>query len=127
ITMKIYRDCNCTNCAGFDGFASIGVYSCGDAINCNALGQGNTLIQNLSVPLGNTTQIPTPDYPCLIPPNVCVEEGLYTFEITLPATSENYYIVHQRCCRKQTLTNINDPRTTGATFFAEITAESLAA
>lgn len=126
ITMKIYRDCNCTGCAGFDPNASIGVYRCGNAIDCRSLGQSGTFA-SFSVTLGTTTSIPTPDYPCLIPPNVCVEEGVYRFTVFLPPSNENYYIVYQRCCRNETITNIVNPRIVGATFFAEITAASLAA
>ncbi len=126
ITMKLYRDCNCVECADFDENAAIGVYRCGNNIDCRGLGQISAF-QSFSAPLLSRTSIPTPDYPCLIPPNVCVQEGVYRFIVTLPSSTENYYIVYQRCCRNQTITNIVNPRSAGATFFAEITAESQAA
>ena len=53
--------------------------------------------------------------PCLIlPSNVCVEEGLYVFnlsdndvgDITLPLSNESYYIIYQRCCRNEIVTNL---------------------
>ena len=64
--------------------------------------------------------------PCLLPPsNVCVEharyEGIYT--INHPG---GIYLVYQRCCRNETITNIMMPDTTGSTYFTYITPESRA-
>jgi len=64
-TLKVYRDCNCTNCADFDPVASIGIYRC-VGTNCSPqTGQ--------SFPKGRCsaaftrrypgTQLPLPDSP----------------------------------------------------------------
>ena len=40
--------------------------------------------------------------PCvIIPPNVGVEKGVYTFLRSLPVIDESYYLVYQRCCRNR--------------------------
>ena len=68
-------------------------------------------------------QVPPPDDPCLvIPENVCVQEGIYNFNLTLPIIDGSYHVFWRRCCRNQTINNIVDPRNTGATFTVEITA-----
>ena len=63
--------------------------------------------------------------PCVIvPPNICVEEGRYTFELDLPIIDESYNLVYQRCCRNNTITNILDPQSSGSTYTIEITPEA---
>ena len=121
-TMKVYRDCNCTNCAGFDEAANIGIYRCvGD--NCGTQTQ-QTTYGWIEVPLGATRNISSPDYECLIEPNICVEEGVYTFELTLPASDLSYHVSYQRCCRNITINNLLNPDAQGATYTVEIKPEA---
>lgn len=123
-TLKIYRDCNCTMCADFDPEAFIAVYRCGNNVNCGSLGQDN-YFQRIDVPLlGEPVSIEAPDYPCLIPPDVCVEEGTYVFRLNLPVSTESYHISYQRCCRNVTINNIIAPDDSGATYTIEITPEA---
>ena len=49
-TLKVYRDCNCTDCANFDPQALIAVYRCGGATNCANLNQ-NSFFRRIDVPL----------------------------------------------------------------------------
>jgi gliding motility-associated-like protein len=110
VTLKIYRDCFGGQ-APFDNPAFIGIYT----------GGGN-LINTLSVPNPVITNIPpTINNPCLaIPPNICVEEGVYTFKVKLTPRFDGYYIVYQRCCRNGTILNIQNPGAQGASYFARI-------
>ena len=124
--MRIYRDCNCTDCADFDPVAFIAIYRCGD--DCNDLDQ-NDYIARVDVPLLSKTNVQAPDYPCLIPPDVCVEEGIYRFRLSdyrirLPESEESYHISYQRCCRNVTINNIIRPDDSGATYTIEITPEA---
>lgn len=119
VTMFIYRDCRPQeNAAALDAQASIAVY------------RGNTqfsLVGSFFASLSSSGRIDPPDYPCVeLPPGLCVERGQYEFEITLPSwpSSQSYYIVYQRCCRNNTISNIVDPGSIGATYFIEITPES---
>ena len=121
-TMRIYRDCNCIDCADFDGNAAVGIYQCNLGDDCRPLRQGQT-IQQLLVPIQSIQEIDAPDYPCLIPPDICVQEGLYTFRVTLPQSNQSYHISYQRCCRNVTINNIIAPDESGATYTIEITPE----
>mgnify|MGYP006266696785 CR=1 FL=1 len=121
ITLRVYRDGNCTDCAEFDPIAYMAVYNCSG--NCVGASQDNPLM-SLQVPLLSTTTVEEPDYPCLIPPDVSVEEGLYRFELDLPSSPESYFISYQRCCRNVTVSNLIAPGDTGATYFTEITPQA---
>lgn len=64
---------------------------------------------------------------CLsIPDNICVERGIYEFEAVLPDTPEDYYVVYQRCCRNESITNLINPGRSGATYYINVTTEAKA-
>jgi gliding motility-associated-like protein len=129
-TLKVYRDCNCTDCAQLDNIADIGIYRCNGDADCGKLRQ-NSVFARLQIRLNSKRNIDRPDYPCLIPPNICVEEGIYefklsTFGIRLPPGNTSYHIAYQRCCRNNTITNIINPDQKGSTYSTEITPEAQA-
>ena len=126
IIMKIYRDCRPQEqAASLDGSASD---QAGGAFI--AIYRGNTRftrVATLTAPLITQSSVERPDLPCLIPPdNLCVEEGLYDFTITIPdwPSNESYHIVYQRCCRNNTISNILTPGDVGATYTIAITPEA---
>ena len=51
----------------------------------------------------------------------CVERGVYKFTETLPNSPESYVITYSRCCRNNTILNIFNPESTGATYTIELT------
>lgn len=53
---------------------------------------------------------------------VCVHEAVYKDTIFLPEPmeGEKFLLVYQRCCRNQSLLNINNPLETGGTYMVEI-------
>ena len=118
-TMRIYRDNNCTNCAGFDDMANVAIY--------RGSGGRYELVTTIYPTIDMIKDVAIPDYPCLIPPDVKTQEGIYNFStkdqsgLTLPNIDESYFIVYQRCCRNETISNINRPDNSGATFSVEIT------
>ncbi|HIF14415.1 MAG TPA: hypothetical protein EYQ86_03435 [Bacteroidetes bacterium] len=111
VKLKIYRDCNCTNCAEFDNPAYVFIYD-----------NSNNLVQTLSIPFPGSTQLPVYiNNPCLaFPPDICVEEAIYAAQVYLPNISGGYHLVHQRCCRNSTILNITAPNTFGSTYYAQI-------
>lgn len=117
--MNIYRDCN-SNGANFD--SSIGSV---DAATITIF-EGNNQFTILSLGDPSVTEIqPNLDNPCLtVPPNICVEQGIYTFTTTLPQSAQSYHISYQRCCRNNTISNINMPAVTGATYTIELKPEA---
>lgn len=123
-TMTIYRDCSCTNCAFLDDVAEIAIYRCGSTTSCSSMTQASPFT-TLQVNLGQVTTVDPPDFPCLtIPPDICVEKGVYNFSASLPPSSDSYHIVYQRCCRNVTITNLINPEDAGATYSVEITPEA---
>ena len=118
-TMKVYRDCFGGG-APFDTDASISIFR-GNT-------QSNVLQEAFYVNYNDFTRL-IPDTPqCVtkIPTNVCVEEAVYVFERTLPITvsGQSYFIVYQRCCRNESITNIINPGSVGATYAVELTYEA---
>lgn len=119
-TMKVYRDSQGGG-ALFDGPNS--------SVDLNiTLFRGDTRIGILvTQPNGPVAPVviteidPNVGNPCLIvPPNVRVEEGVFTWELDLPIVDEAYTITYQRCCRNNTISNIVDPAGSGSTYFIEI-------
>lgn len=116
LTLKLYRDCN-NGQAPFDDPANISIFSAAS----------NQLIQNISIPFPGSSNVPfTTSNPCFqAPPNVCVEEAVYTIVVTLPENTNpaGLIMAYQRCCRNNTILNISDPGGTGSTY-AESTPPS---
>ena len=119
ITIKVYRDCQ-SNGAAFDS-----------APNSNTPGTVTIFLGDDEDPFIETYTLDAPvitpvdnnpDNPCIeVPPVVCVEEGVYTFILELPPSTEPYHVTYQRCCRNPTISNIFDPDTYGATYTIAIT------
>jgi gliding motility-associated-like protein len=112
-TLKIWRDCYTNGGAQLDAIAQIGIYRSSSSQFIESFGQPLT---------SRTARLPQPTIPCLIPPDVCVEEGIYIWEKDLPIINDTYIILYQRCCRNETINNINAPGDVGATYYVEITA-----
>jgi hypothetical protein len=119
-TLKVYRDCNCVQCATIDEIAEISIYQCDEEGQCPDQGQQDPW-QSLSVRLEGIREVEEPDYPCLIPPEVCGQEGVYHFTVELPRSDLSYYVAYQRCCRNVTIDNMINPEDAGATFAIEVT------
>ena len=117
IEFTIYRDSE-NNGAQFDQDGRFGVFE----------GSGNNwrFRQSLFSRVFNTNQIPIQfDNPCLIvPPRVGVQRGSYRFNLTLPWSTQSYMITYQRCCRNNSITNIVDPESTGATYSITISPKA---
>jgi gliding motility-associated-like protein len=111
ITLKIYRDCYTVAGAEFDNPANIGVYNtAGDLVE--SLQASFTGSEQLDVILND---------PCLqAPPDVCVEEAVYTVTATLPFVAGGYHIVYQRCCRNPTIVNLVNPAALGSTYYVYV-------
>lgn len=119
IIFKVYRDCF-NGVPDFDNPASIGVYTSSGLLvdmdpgifDAQPLYMFNPVVTNLPIVVSN---------PCLaVPPNICVEEAIYTAEVNLPPINGGYTLVYQRCCRNNTILNIVNPGDVGATYTAFI-------
>ena len=115
ITLKLYRGCEPVdnNHAALDPSATFSVWNNDD----NSLVQtvGPTPLQGPTFPGRQSTD------PCIInPPSICYEVGTYSAQVTLPVNRTGYTIAFQRCCRDNTLLNVNTAGEVGATYFTVI-------
>lgn len=118
-TMKVYRDCFGGG-AAFDNPAQIAIYQ-GQTNN-------NFLYDDFEVNFTGFQRL-IPDTPACVQniPNVCVEEAVYVFQRDLPILSnQSYFIVYQRCCRNESITNLLNPGDIGATYMIELTPQAQA-
>jgi hypothetical protein len=118
ITLKMYRDCD-NGQAPFDNPIVLFVFD------------GNTGARLQTVNIAKP-----PLTPQLVPQNwnacvgstynICVEEGTYETQLTLPPRPGGYDLAWARCCRNQAITNLANPLGEGATFLAHIPDSALA-
>lgn len=115
-TMRVYRDCQGGG-AQFD--SAPGSFTDATVTVFN----GISIFQTLELAAPVVTDIdPNTGNPCVeVPPNVCVEEGVYTFQLSLPIINQSYTITYQRCCRNNSISNIFNSGDSGATYFIELT------
>lgn len=120
IKLSVYRDCFFGDpTVFFDDPAYVGVFD-----------RDNILRGNLQldfVESRNDTLEQGLDTFCLVNLTpVCVHTTFYTDTITLPIREGGYTFAYQRCCRNQTIVNINDPLQTGATFIIRVNDAAIA-
>ncbi|HLP19798.1 MAG TPA: PKD domain-containing protein [Chitinophagales bacterium] len=108
LTLKLYRDCYCTNCAEFGATEYLSIFNEFGSLYAQP-GMPFPGAVNLNPPITN---------PCMVQPDVCVERAIYTCTVTLPPTNGGYDIVYQRCCRNNGVTNV--PQDQGATYQVHI-------
>ncbi|MBC8173382.1 MAG: PKD domain-containing protein [Chitinophagales bacterium] len=108
VKLILYRDC-----LGyiFDASACIGVY--------DEDGDMYTYF-NLYDLVISDVDITSPDPCIIIPPDLCIEQGVYTGTYTLANTTDAWDLVYQRCCRNGDILNVVDPDLTGLSCWAHI-------
>lgn len=111
VTMKLFQDCS--GGLPFDAPAKFSIFD-----------ESNTLVMQRAYFIESVSYIePDTSSPCLTyPPDICVEEGIYSFNVELPSNTQAYKIVYQRCCRNVTIQNLTCPVDQGLTIVAEVPA-----
>lgn len=111
ITLRVFRDCNpFTTGADFDKPAPISIGKSDFTYFNKNVSFGNPVVTTISNQFTNF---------CLaLPPNVCVQQGVYTKLVKLPIEDNlSYFIIYQRCCRNNTIFNILAPGDRGGNFY----------
>ncbi len=115
-TMQVYRDCSAIS--DFEYSIRIPAY----------LGNSTTPFTTADINItraADIIKINPPQFDCVtVPSNICVEEGTYKWNMTLPKSNQSYHISYQVCCRNQTINNIINPLSYGGTFTVEITPDA---
>ncbi len=55
---------------------------------------------------------------------ICIQKGVYEFQLVLPPSSHTWHITYQRCCLSHALMNVVAPNQTGLTFTIALTPEA---
>ncbi|MCC6815227.1 MAG: gliding motility-associated C-terminal domain-containing protein [Saprospiraceae bacterium] len=126
IVLTLYRDCRPQQSAGtFDDPLGFTIYRKDLVTSKFTLVRNGNRNEFSIVGFSGPTLIDPPNYPCLeLPPDICVESGIYEYEVDLPIIDEEYHIIWQRCCRNNTISNILNPGQVGITFTITIHPES---
>lgn len=100
ITLKVYRDCGPANTlgTGFDDQVYIGMWDGNGNIGFNdvlTIPLSFSNISSVPVVLGNPCGTP--------PPDLCIEEAIYSTQVTLPPNPYGWDLVWQRCCRNPSI------------------------
>ena len=115
-TLVVFRDCD-SGGGQLDQTARIGIYK----------GSFNNAVffDKKDAPISPIQNVPPVVPPCADASqvnNACVQRGTYVFTLSLPIDSlDSYFVVYQRCCRTEQITNITTPDQYGATYMAEVT------
>jgi len=117
-SLFVYRDCYGGG-AQFDNPAEITIY---EEINGSFI-----MIFTGGQFLSKSENVQVVPMPCMTPPDVCVQKAEYYFEMDLPVTGNSYHISYQRCCRNETIFNIQSPGDVGATYTIELTNAAMLA
>ena len=117
VTLNVYRDCFYGDpLAWFDDPAYVGIYKA-----------DGSLFKEVQMDLMNNDTLSNQlTDPCLfIPPDVCVHTSRYRETVSLPFSPGGYTMIYQRCCRNQTIVNIENPLQTGASYTIDLTEKAL--
>lgn len=119
-TMTIYKECGLgTFCFDSDLECESELIFLGDM----TIYRGTEIFGLFRIAAPETTDTINPiiNNTCLVlPPNICIQSGVYKFSKVLPPSDLSYTIVYQRCCRNRTILNISEPSATGTTHAVEI-------
>jgi gliding motility-associated-like protein len=116
-TLFIYRD-NLSQGANFDSPAYLTIIN----LDNNARTDTSAALFN-----SNIEDVPLNDLgPCARNvPAVSISKARYVVTLELAPNQNGYLLVHQRCCRPNNVTNLNNPGSQGSTYFVRVTPEAL--
>ncbi len=125
ITLILFRDENCFNCAVMPPIVTIGIFNNDNNEPYGGAGTSPTL----DVDLNRTEILPITSIPLCITnqPTLNYTAGYYVFLITLDNNSKGYTAAYQTCCRIDNINNIvnNGTNGVGATYTTNIPGSNI--
>jgi len=122
ITLKLFRDQNCSNCAAMPTDVFIGIYNNDDGQEFPGAGNYYDVNKN------SETLVPVDPFPPCItdPPILNYHVATFTLTVNLPNNAKGYTAAYQTCCRVQNLenvyNNVGSTSGTGSTYSCNIPA-----
>ena len=119
ITLILFRDVNCFNCADMPPVVRIGIYNNDNNNPYGGLGTSATI----DVDLDRIVTLPLINVPLCISnqPSLNYTAGYYPFTVTLNNNNNGYTAAYQTCCRIENINNIdNGTNGAGATYCTTI-------
>ena len=114
VTLSIYQDCLTGNPSAIqqDNPAKVTIFE----------GDGNIYLQDATLVAVSSVLIPSNfSNSCITNvPNTCLRKTVFVKDYALPTNTLGYRILYQRCCRNATILNIDNPGTTGASYYCDI-------
>jgi len=114
ITLSIYQDCLTGNPSAIqqDNPAKVTIFE----------GDGSIYLQDANLVAVSSVLIPSNfSNSCITNvPNTCLRKTVFVKDYVLPNNTLGYRILYQRCCRNATILNIDNPGTTGASYYCDI-------
>ena len=114
ITLSIYQDCLTGNPSAIqqDNPAKVTIFE----------GDGSIYLQDANLVAVSSALIPSNfSNSCITNvPNTCLRKTVFVKDYVLPNNTLGYRILYQRCCRNATILNIDNPGTTGASYYCDI-------
>lgn len=113
ITLRLFRDCHSTG-AQLDPLVNFSIY--------DKSGNVPVIGSPFSVSLDRTEVVQkSGNIPCIInAPDVCYQVGYYYLTVTLTNNPSGYWVVFQRCCRIDNISNLSFAIGSGATYLGSI-------
>ncbi|MFT5724842.1 MAG: gliding motility-associated-like protein [Bacteroidia bacterium] len=118
ITLKLYMDCENGNPGAIlaDAQAYVSIWDANT----------NSKIRTETFSRTGPKYLDKVHYKCLIPPkDVCVSEYVYRKRLSITPGKDGVILAFQRCCRNNSINNINSPESTGATYWVKIPGTKL--
>ncbi|MDF1672989.1 MAG: PKD domain-containing protein [Vicingaceae bacterium] len=112
ITFKMYRDCSPSS-VQLPNNVTIQVRQPNGSVFSPS--------KNISMPKTQVAVLDPPIDTCAFDPGICVEEAIYTTIVNnLPPNPGGYHMYYQTCCRNASLVNVNNPLSSGESFYTYI-------
>jgi gliding motility-associated-like protein len=109
IQVTLFRSCQ-SGSAAMPSDVTVGLYDLSTYVSMNSF-SGFTRVVTPNLPFGDA---------CFTPTGLCVDQGIFTKNVTIANNTNGYFLSYDICCRNSGITNLASPTSDGMTFYCEI-------